>query len=61
VRGTWTIEDGKICTSAGKSLGDERTAKYCNLGLGKHLGDAWRDSDPVTGNVVLFRLTSEQP
>ena len=58
VRGTWAIEDGKICASPAKARGDERAAKYCILGLGKHLGDAWRDSDPVTGNLVLFRLTA---
>jgi hypothetical protein len=58
VRGTWAIEDGKICVAPAKALGDERAAKYCNLGLGKHLGEAWRDNDPVTGNLVLFRLTA---
>jgi hypothetical protein len=58
VRGTWTIENGKICASPAKALGDERAAKYCNLGLGKHVGEAWRDRDPVTDNVVFFRLTA---
>jgi hypothetical protein len=58
VRGAWSIENGKICTTAGKALGDDRAAKYCNLGLGKHIGETWQDRDPVTDNAVLFRLTS---
>lgn len=57
VRGHWDIENGRICTTANRPLGDERAAKYCNLGLGKHIGDMWRDSDPVTDNTVLFRLS----
>ena len=56
-RGHWDIENGRICTTANRPLGDERAAKYCNLGLGKHIGDMWRDSDPVTDNTVLFRLS----
>jgi hypothetical protein len=58
VRGTWAIENGKICTTAGKPLGDDRAAKYCNTGLGKHIGETWRDSDPVTDNAVMFKLSA---
>lgn len=61
VRGAWTIENGKICTTAGRPLGDERAAKYCNVGLGKHMGETWRDDDPVTGNTVLFKLSAGRP
>jgi hypothetical protein len=57
LRGTWKIENGKICTTATHALGDNRPATYCNLGLGKHIGESWNDSDPVTDNTVMFRLT----
>ena len=56
VRGTWSIENGKICTTAGKALGDDRAKTYCNIGVGKKAGETWRDDDPVTGNAVLFDL-----
>jgi hypothetical protein len=50
--GHWTIENGKICT-----LADEPDAKrFCNLGLGKKVGDTWMDADPYTGNRVRFTL-----
>jgi hypothetical protein len=55
VHGIWSIEDGKICaTQANAPPG--RPARYCNVGLGKKLGDMWKDADPVTGNLVLFSL-----
>lgn len=57
VHGTWAVKDGRICTTADRSLGDTRAKTYCNTGLGKKAGDAWRDADPVTGNPVLFKLT----
>ncbi|HZZ31001.1 MAG TPA: hypothetical protein VFE10_03320 [Phenylobacterium sp.] len=57
LRGAWAIEKGKICTSPGKPLGEDRMPKYCNLGLGKHIGDSWKDSDPVTDNAVMFKLS----
>lgn len=51
-KGRWTIEDGKICV-----LADEPgAARFCNLGLGKKVGDKWIDHDPYTGNEVRFTL-----
>ena len=58
VRGTWRIENGKICTTADHKLGADRAATDCNLGVGKRVGESWKDEDPVTGNLVLFKLTS---
>jgi hypothetical protein len=59
VHGVWTIENGKICTARDKPVTDpDRTARYCNEGLGRHTGDKWRDVDPVTGNAVFFSLTA---
>ena len=57
VRGTWKIENGKICTTADHRLGVDRAATYCNVGVGKKAGEGWKDEDPVTGNLVLFKLT----
>jgi hypothetical protein len=56
VHGTWALQDGKVCTTADRPLGDDRLKTYCTAGLGKHVGDAWRAEDPVTGNTVMFRL-----
>jgi len=56
IKGTWAIQNGKICTTASSPLGDNRAKTYCNLGLGKHIGESWPDSDPVTDNAVMFRL-----
>jgi hypothetical protein len=51
-RGRWSLEDGKVCT-----LADTPGArKYCNVGLGKKVGDSWTDADPYTGNPVRFTL-----
>lgn len=59
VRGTWAIEKGKICTARANPQADpDRTARYCNEGLGRRVGDKWSDADPVTGNLVLFSLTA---
>lgn len=56
VRGTWAIRDGKLCTTSNGDPGPDKLKTYCNVGVGKHLGDKWRDNDPVTGNIVLFQL-----
>ena len=57
VHGTWSIENGKICTVRDKPKDDpDRTARYCNEGVGRHVGETWNDADPVTGNVVMFAL-----
>ena len=57
VRGTWAIENGKICTARDRPKADpDRADRYCNEGVGRRLGDKWRDADPVTGNLVLFEL-----
>lgn len=56
-KGRWTVENGKICV-----LGDEPGAKqFCNLGLGKKVGDQWTDHDPYTGNEVRFTLEAGAP
>jgi hypothetical protein len=55
VHGTWSVEDGKICATQANAPAD-RPARYCNVGLGKKLGEMWKDVDPVTGNLVLFSL-----
>ena len=57
VQGTWVVQGGKICTTAARPLGADRAKTYCNIGVGKKAGEQWRDEDPVTGNVVLFKLT----
>jgi hypothetical protein len=57
VHGAWKIESGKICTTADHKLGLDRAATYCNVGVGKTTGESWKDTDPVTGNVVLFKLS----
>jgi hypothetical protein len=57
VHGTWKIENGKICTTADHKLGVDRASTYCNVGVGKKTGEGWKDEDPVTGNLVLFKLT----
>ena len=55
VHGTWSVENGKICaTQANPPQG--QVARYCNLGVGKKLGEQWRDEDPMTGNAVFFQL-----
>jgi hypothetical protein len=54
-RGTWLIEDGKVCVMPEKQLPD-RAPRYCSLGPGKTVGDKWSAADPVTGNLVLFDL-----
>lgn len=57
VRGTWSIEGGKICTTREKPVDDaDHAARYCNTGVGRHAGEMWRDADPVTGNAVFFNL-----
>jgi hypothetical protein len=59
VRGTWAVRDGKVCTTAQRPVeSEDRTATYCNAILDKHAGEMWRDADPVTGNIVLFKLTA---
>jgi hypothetical protein len=58
VHGTWTVKDGKICTTADHLLGADRASTYCNTGLGKRAGESWKDADPITGNVVLFKLSA---
>jgi len=57
VRGAWTLQDGKVCTTADRPLGDDRLKTYCTAAVGKHAGDVWRAEDPVTGNTVMFRLS----
>ena len=57
VSGTWTLEDGKVCITQVKPEPDRR---YCNLGPGHKLGDAWTDRDPYTGNEVRFRLEPQE-
>jgi hypothetical protein len=57
VHGTWAIKDGKVCTTADQLLGVDRARTYCNTGVGRKAGEAWKDNDPVTGNAVLFKLT----
>ena len=57
VHGTWEVRDGKLCTTAPPAASD-RLQTYCNVGVGKRIGDAWRDTDPVTGNAVFFRLVA---
>jgi hypothetical protein len=53
--GRWSVEGGKICaTRADPPPGV--VARYCNIGVGKKLGDKWQDTDPVTGNAVFFWL-----
>jgi hypothetical protein len=55
VHGTWSVENGKICaTQANPPPG--QAARYCNLGVGKKLGEQWRDEDPVTRKAVFFQL-----
>ena len=54
VSGTWTLENGKICTQRPDAQ------RYCNLGLGKKLGEIWQDKDPYTGNEVDFALGAER-
>jgi hypothetical protein len=55
VHGVWSIENGKIC-AAQANRPEGSPARYCNVGLGKKLGQTWRDTDPVTGNTVTFTL-----
>jgi hypothetical protein len=56
VRGTWEVRDGKLCTTADHLVAPDRIKTYCNKGAGRHAGDQWTDSDPVTGNTVFFTL-----
>jgi hypothetical protein len=55
VKGTWSIEDGKVCTVQVPAK-PHRLEKYCNIGIGKHAGDAWDDHDPMSGNRITFAL-----
>jgi hypothetical protein len=55
VHGTWVIENGKICATEANPP-EDRPARYCNVGVGRKLGEMWKDADPVTGNTVLFNL-----
>ena len=52
VSGTWTLENGKICTQRPDAQ------RYCNTGLGRKLGETWQDKDPYTGNEVDFALAA---
>ena len=52
--GSWAIEGDRICT---QRPGAQR---YCNLGLGRKVGDSWTDKDPYTGNEVDFELTPDR-
>jgi hypothetical protein len=57
VTGTWSIEGDRFCTVPDKGpAAPDRAARYCNLGVGRHTGEQWKDNDPVTGNMVLFSL-----
>jgi hypothetical protein len=58
VRGTWAVKEGKLCTTSDRDPGPDQLKTYCNVGVGKHLGESWKDNDPVTGNLVLFRLVA---
>lgn len=58
VRGTWAVKDGKLCTTSDGDPGPDKIKTYCNVGPGKKLGESWKDADPVTGNLVLFRLVA---
>ena len=60
VHGKWAVKDGKICTTDDELLGVDRAETYCNTGVGKKAGESWKDSDPVTGNAVLFKLTASR-
>ena len=57
VRGTWALQGDQVCTTAYRSVGDDRLKTYCTAAVGKHAGDIWRAEDPVTGNTVMFRLS----
>jgi hypothetical protein len=49
-RGAWSVENGKICTQRPNS------ERYCNLGVGRTIGERWQDKDPYSGNEVDFAL-----
>ena len=53
-RGTWTLEGDRICTQR------PTFQRYCNLGLGRKIGESWQDKDPYTGNEVDFALIAER-
>jgi hypothetical protein len=55
VHGTWSIKDGKVCTTQSQEYID-RLKEYCNLGVGKKAGETWVDKDPLTGNRITFTL-----
>src|SRR5947209_2145757 len=38
-RGTWAVRDGKLCTTSDREPGPDQIKTYCNVGVGKHLGD----------------------
>jgi len=57
VHGTWSIKDGKVCTTQSQKYLD-RLKEYCNLGVGKKAGETWADKDPLTGNRITFALVS---
>ncbi len=50
VKGSWAVEGDRICTQSSGA------ARFCNLGLGKSVGETWLDKDPYTGNEVKFTL-----
>jgi hypothetical protein len=54
-RGTWSVENGKLCTVPEKPLQPEWN-RFCNLPLGPKAGDTWASTDPYTQNTVLLRL-----
>jgi hypothetical protein len=59
VRGTWALQDGKVCTTAERPpIDEDHTKTYCTEAVGKHAGDTWRAPDPVTGNAVFFKLSA---
>ena len=57
VHGTWSIKDGKVCTTQSQEYID-RLKEYCNLGVGKKAGETWLDKDPLTGNRITFTLVA---
>jgi hypothetical protein len=56
-RGRWEVADGRLCTTQLEpSPPSNHPRTFCNTGPGYKPGDRWRDKDPLTGNLIYFKL-----
>jgi hypothetical protein len=55
VKGSWKLEGERVCVLRADLI------RFCNLGPGHKVGETWKDTDPYTGNTVIFTLRPGRP